>query len=150
MSINTFLLMLLVIANYTNLFINMKNRKKWNIYCLKGEFIWFFLQIWFYINRYLFDLRKLKKLKIGLSMNKAILFSLIVFIGFSSTSPKTRMILAESLESTAYFLYETVDTNNSDKWYVENRYISFIRTKFSNLTKGYAPSYWSYLLSLRL
>ena len=133
--------MLLVIANYTNLFLNMKNRKKWNIYCLKGEFIWFFLQIWFYINRYLFDLRKLKKLKIGLSMNKAILFSLIVFIGFSSTSPKTRFILAESLESTAYLLYETVDTNNSDKWYVENKYVSFIRKKFSYLTEGYGSSY---------
>ena len=93
------------------------------------------------MNRSLFNLRKLKNLKNGLSMNKVILFSLIVFIGFSSTSPKTRIILAESLESTAYFLYETVDINNSDKWYVENRYISFIRTKFSNLTKGYTPSY---------
>jgi len=28
MSINTFLLLLLVIANYTNLFLNIKNRKK--------------------------------------------------------------------------------------------------------------------------
>jgi len=74
-------------------------------------------------------------------MNKAILLLLIVFIGFSSISPKTRMILAESLESTAYFLYETVDTNNSDKWYVENRFLSFIRKKFGNLTKGYIPSY---------
>ena len=74
-------------------------------------------------------------------MNKAILFLLIVFIGFSSTSPKTRMILAESLESTAYFLYETVDTNNKNKWYVENRFISFLRTKYRNLTKGYSPSY---------
>ena len=84
---------------------------------------------------------KLKKLKIRFPMNKAILFLLIVFIGFSSTSPKTRMIVAESLESAAYSLYKTVDTNNSDKWYVENKYISFIRTKFSNLTKGYRPSY---------
>ena len=74
-------------------------------------------------------------------MNKAILFSLIVFIGFSSTSPKTRIILAESLESTAYFLYETVDAYNSDKWYVENNYIFFIRTKFSDLIKRYRPSY---------
>jgi len=80
-------------------------------------------------------------MKIGLSMNKAILFLLVVFIGFSSTSPKTRMILAESLESTAYFLYETVDTNNKDKWYVENRFISFLRTKYRNLTMGYSPSY---------
>ena len=74
-------------------------------------------------------------------MNKAILFLVVVFIGFSSTSPKTRFVLAESLESTAYFLYETVDTNNSDKWYEENKYIFFIRTKFSDLTKGYRPSY---------
>ncbi len=74
-------------------------------------------------------------------MNKTILFLLLVFIVFSSTSPKTRFILAESLESTAYFLYETVDNNNSDKWYVENRYVSFIRKKFSNLSKGYRPSY---------
>ena len=86
-------------------------------------------------------MHKLKKLKIGLSRNKAILFLLIVFIGFSSTSPKTRFILAETLESTAYFLYETVDTSNSNKWYVENKYISFIRKKFSNLSKGYRPNY---------
>ncbi len=74
-------------------------------------------------------------------MNNLILFLLIVLIGFSSTSPKTRMIIAESLESTAYFLYETIDTSNSHKWYVENRYISLIRAKLSNLTKGYNPSY---------
>ena len=74
-------------------------------------------------------------------MNKLILFLLVVLIGFFSTSPKTRLILAESLESTAYFLYETIDTNNSHKWYVENRYISLIRRKFTNLTKGYKPSY---------
>ena len=80
-------------------------------------------------------------MKTGLSINKVILFLLIIFIGFSSTSPKTRMLLAESLESTAYFLYETVDTNNKDKWYVENRFISFLRTKYRNLTKGYSPSY---------
>ena len=103
--------------------------------------IWFFLEIWFYIRRDLTDLHKLKKLKIRFSRNKAILFSLIVFLGFSSTSPKTRFILAESLESTAYFLYETVDTYNSNKWYVENKYVSFIRMKFSDLTKGYRPSY---------
>ena len=80
-------------------------------------------------------MHKIKKLKIGFSINKAILFLMIVFIGFSSTSPKTRIILAESFESTAYFLYETVDINNSDKWYVENRFVTFIRTKFSDLTK---------------
>ncbi len=51
------------------------------------------------------------------------------------------MILAESLESTAYFLYETVDMSNSDKWYVENRFISFLRTKYTILTKGYSPTY---------
>ena len=32
MSINTFLLLLLVIANYTNLFLNLKNRRRWNFY----------------------------------------------------------------------------------------------------------------------
>ena len=74
-------------------------------------------------------------------MNKSILFLLIVFIGFSSISPKTRFILAESLESIAYFLYETVDTNNSDKWYVKNKYVSFIRRKFSYLRNRYRPSY---------
>ena len=34
MSVNTFLLLLLVIANYTNLFLNIKNRRKWNAYYL--------------------------------------------------------------------------------------------------------------------
>ncbi len=80
-------------------------------------------------------------MKIKLSMNKITLFLLIIFIGFFSTSPKTRMILAESLESSAYFLYETVDTNNQDKWYVESRLISFIRTKYNKITKGYIQSY---------
>ena len=84
---------------------------------------------------------KLKKFKISLSKTKVLLFVLVLFTVFSSTSPKTRMILAESLESTAYFLYETVDTSNSNKWYVENKYISFIRKKFSNLSKGYRPNY---------
>ena len=32
MTINTFLLLLLVIANYTNLFLNIKNKRKWLIY----------------------------------------------------------------------------------------------------------------------
>ena len=84
---------------------------------------------------------KLKKLKISFSINKAILLLLIFFIGFSATSPKTRIIVAELLESSAYFLYETVDTHNSDKWYVENKYVSFIRTKLSDLIKGYRPNY---------
>jgi len=61
--------------------------------------------------------------------------------GFSSTSPKTRMILANSLESSAWFLYETVDSKNKDKWYVESRFISFIKIKFNKLSKGYNPSY---------
>ena len=78
---------------------------------------------------------------IGFLSNKATLFLLIVLIGFSSVSPKTRMILAESLESTAYFLYETVDSKNKDKWYVENRFISLIKNKLNKLSKGYNPSY---------
>ena len=49
-------------------------------------------------------------------MNKAILFLLIVFISIFNISPKIRMILEESLESTTYLLYETVDTNNQDNW----------------------------------
>ena len=95
----------------------------------------------FYLSRYLINLPKLKKLKIELSMNKAILFLLLVFIGFSYMSPKTRFILAESLESTAFFLYETVDESNKDKWYTENKFIFFLRNKYRNLTKGYIPSY---------
>ena len=51
------------------------------------------------------------------------------------------MILANSLESSAWFLYETVDSKNKDKWYVENRFISFIKIKFNKLSKGYNPSY---------
>ena len=84
---------------------------------------------------------KSKNLKIGFLQSKALLFLLIFFIGFSSTSPKTRIILANSLESSAWFLYETVDYKNKDKWYVENRFISFIRIEFNKLSKGYSPSY---------
>jgi len=86
-------------------------------------------------------LKKFKKLKIGLTKSKAFLFLLIVFIGFTSTSPKTRIILANSLESSAWFLYETVDSKNKDKWYVENRFISFIKIKLNKLSKGYSSSY---------
>ena len=84
---------------------------------------------------------KLKILKSSLFKSKALLFLLILFIGFSSTSPKTRMILANTLESSAWFLYETVDSKNKDKWYVENSIISFIKIKFNKLSKGYNPSY---------
>ena len=70
-----------------------------------------------------------------------IVFVLILFALFSSTSPKTRMLLANSLESSAWFLYETVDSKNKDKWYVENKFISFIKIKFNKLSKGYNPSY---------
>ena len=86
-------------------------------------------------------MQKLKKFKISLSKSKALLFLLILFTAFCSTSPKTRMILANSLESSAWFLYETVDSKNKDKWYVENKFISFIKIKFNKLSKGYNPSY---------
>ena len=84
---------------------------------------------------------KLKKFKISLSKTKLLLIVLILFTVFSSTSPKTRMILANSLETSAWFLYETVDSKNKDKWYVENKLISFIKIKFNKLSKGYNPSY---------
>ena len=84
---------------------------------------------------------KIKKFKISFSKTKALLTLLILFTGFSSISPKTRMILANSLESSAWFLYETIDSKNKDKWYVENRFISFIKIKFNKLSKGYNPSY---------
>ena len=84
---------------------------------------------------------KIKKSKISFSKTKALLILLILLTGFSSTSPKTRMILANSLESSAWFLYETVDSKNKDKWYVESRFISFIKIKFNKLSKGYNPSY---------
>ena len=84
---------------------------------------------------------KVKKSKIALPKSKAIIFLLIFFIRFSSTSPKTRILLANSLESSAWFLYETVDSKNKDKWYVENKFISFIKIKFNKLSKGYNPSY---------
>ena len=84
---------------------------------------------------------KLKKLKFNFPKSKALLILLIIFIGFSITSPKTRMLLANSLESSAWFLYETVDSKNKDKWYVENKFISFIRIEFNKLFKGFSPSY---------
>ena len=84
---------------------------------------------------------KIQKFKISFSKTKAVLILLILLTGFSSTSPKTRMILANSLESSAWFLYETVDSKNKDKWYVESRFISFIKIKFNKLSKGYNPSY---------
>ena len=63
-----------------------------------------------------------------------ILFLLIVFTGIS-TSPKTRFVLAKSIESTANLLYKTVDKGDQDKWYEEHKLISFLRIKYINLTK---------------
>ena len=67
----------------------------------------------------------------------AILFLLIVFTGIS-TSPKTRFVLAKSIESTANLLYKTVDKGDQDKWYEEHKLISFLRIKYINLTKWYS------------
>ena len=64
----------------------------------------------------------------------AILFLSIFFIGIS-TSPKARFALARSIESTANFLYKTVDKGDQDKWYKEHKFISFLRSKYINLTK---------------
>ena len=84
---------------------------------------------------------KFKNFKISLSKSKVLLFVLILFTVFSSTSPKTRILLANSLESSAWFLYETVEPQNKDKWYFEHRFISFLKVKFNKYTKGYSPSY---------
>ena len=67
----------------------------------------------------------------------AILFLLIVFTGIS-TSPKTRFVLAKSIESTANLLYKTVDNGDQDKWYEEHKLVSFFKNKYINLTKWYS------------
>ena len=84
---------------------------------------------------------KIKKIKIRFSKIKTLLLLLILFIGFSTTSPKTRMLLANHLEASAWLLYETIDHNNKNKWYVENRFISFIRIKLKELSKKSSTTY---------
>tara|TARA_Y100000589_G_scaffold331749_1_gene386810 strand:- start:2088 stop:2348 length:261 start_codon:yes stop_codon:yes gene_type:complete len=86
-------------------------------------------------------LPKFKKLKIKLSKRKTLLYLLILFVGFSSISPKTRILIANSLESSAWFIYGTVDIENKDRWYVENRFISFLRIKFNKFSKRHSQNY---------
>ena len=48
MTINTFLLLLLVISNYTNLILNIKNRRKW-LYVWHSNYLWshkFIIALW--------------------------------------------------------------------------------------------------------
>ena len=83
------------------------------------------------------DFFRNKKERTFIATGKAklvILFLSIFFIGIS-TSPKTRFALARSIESTANFLYKTVDKGDQDKWYKEHKFISFLRSKYINLTK---------------
>ena len=88
----------------------------------------------------LVDFFRNKKEKTFIATGKAklaILFLLIVFTGIS-TSPKTRFILAKSIESTANLLYKTVDKGDQDKWYEEHKLVSFFKNKYINLTKWYS------------
>ena len=85
----------------------------------------------------LVDFFRNKKEKTFIATGKVklvILFLLIVFTGIS-TSPKTRFVLAKSIESTANLLYKTVDNGDQDKWYEEHKLVSFFKNKYINLTK---------------
>ena len=70
---------------------------------------------------------------------KGSLFLFIVFIGFFYSSPKLRMLIADSFSSSAEYLYGTVETKNKDKFYSEPAFISTLRNRLTELFRGNAP-----------
>ena len=73
----------------------------------------------------------IKSLKI-----KGSIFLIIVIIGFIYSSPKSRVIIANSFTSSAKFLNGTVETNNKNIWFIEPDFIFSVRLKLRELLRG--------------
>ena len=67
---------------------------------------------------------------------KGSIFLIVVIIGFIYSSPKSRVIIANSLTSSAKFLNETVETTNKDIWFSQPDFIFSIRLKLRELLRG--------------
>ena len=73
----------------------------------------------------------IKSLKI-----KGSIFLIVIIIGFIYSSPKSRVIIANSFTSSAKFLNGTVETKNKDSWVSEPDFIFSIRLKLRELLRG--------------
>ena len=73
----------------------------------------------------------IKSLKI-----KGSIFLIIVIIGFIYSSPKSRVIIANSFTSSAKFLNGTVETKNKNSWFIEPDFIFSVRLKLRELLSG--------------
>ena len=73
----------------------------------------------------------IKSLKI-----KGSIFLIVVIIGFIYSSPKSRVIIANSFTSSAKFLNETVETKNKDSWFSEPDFVFSIRLRLRELIRG--------------
>ena len=73
----------------------------------------------------------IKSLKI-----KGSIFLMMVIIGFIYSSPKSRVIIANSFTSSAKFLNGTVETKNKNSWFIEPDFILSVRLKLRELFRG--------------
>ena len=73
----------------------------------------------------------IKSLKI-----KGSIFLIVVIIGFIYSSPKSRVIIANSFTSSAKFLNETVETKNKDSWFSEPDFVFSIRLRLREFLRG--------------
>ena len=60
----------------------------------------------------------------------------MIIIGFIYSSPKSRVIIANSFTSSAKFLNETVETKNKDSWFSEPDFVFSIRLKLREFLRG--------------
>ena len=73
----------------------------------------------------------IKSLKI-----KGSIFLLIVIIGFIYSSPKSRIIIANSFTSSAKLLNGTVEAKNKNIWFREPYFIFNVRLRLRELLQG--------------
>ena len=67
---------------------------------------------------------------------KGSIFLIVVIIGFIYSSPKSRVIIANSFASSAKFLNGTVETKNKDSWFSEPDFVLGIRLRLREFLRG--------------
>ena len=64
------------------------------------------------------------------------IFLVVVVIGFIYSSPKSRVIIANSFTSSAKFLNGTVETKNKDSWFSEPDFFFSFRLGLREFFRG--------------
>ncbi len=67
---------------------------------------------------------------------KGSIFLIVLIIGFIYSSPKSKVIIANALTSSAKFLNETVEITDKDSWFSETDFIFSLRLKLRELLRG--------------